>query len=106
MHDNSYFDDNDRGIMWLETIKLTNNIYETSIPVNNTPITAISYIKSKYILFYIHTLIWLFYPNYTNIDLFMCIFDILYRSVVFNNLFLLFIFTSHIKKLFLKYKKT
>ena len=45
LHDNSYFDDNDRGIMGLETIKLTNNIYQISIPVNSTPIPVISYIK-------------------------------------------------------------
>ena len=45
LHGNSYFDDNDRGIMGLETIKLTNNIYQISIPVNNTPIPVISYIK-------------------------------------------------------------
>ena len=45
LHDNSYFDNNDRGIMGLETIKLTSNIYQISIPVNNTPIPLISYIK-------------------------------------------------------------
>ena len=47
LHDNSYFDDNDRGIMGLETIKLTNNIYQISIPVNNTPIPVISYLILK-----------------------------------------------------------
>ena len=45
MHDNSYCDDNDRGIMGLETIKLTNNTYQISIPVNSTPIPVIFYIK-------------------------------------------------------------
>ena len=44
-HDNSYFDDNDRGIMSLKTIKLTNNIYQISILVKNTPIPVRSYIK-------------------------------------------------------------
>ena len=44
LHDDSYFDDN-RSIMRLKTIKLTNNIYQISVPVKNTPLPVISYIK-------------------------------------------------------------
>ena len=39
-----WFNDN-RSIMRLKTIKLTNNIYQISVPVKNTPLLVISYIK-------------------------------------------------------------
>ena len=38
--------------------------------------------------------------------MFTIYFYMLYRSVIFNNLFSLFIFTTHVKQLFLKYKKS
>ena len=44
LHDDSYFDDN-KGVIRLKYIKLTNNIYQISVPVKNTPLPVISYVS-------------------------------------------------------------
>ena len=44
--DDTCFDDKN-DIMRLKTIKLTNNMYQISIPVKNTPIPVISYVNIK-----------------------------------------------------------
>ena len=43
LHDDTYFNDN-KGIIQIKCIKLTNNIYQISVPVINTQIPIISYI--------------------------------------------------------------
>ena len=40
---NTYFND-DKGIIQIKCVKLTNNMYQIKIPVTNTPIPIISYI--------------------------------------------------------------
>ena len=44
LHDDSYFDDYD-GVIRINYIKLTNNIYQISVPVKNSPVPVILYIK-------------------------------------------------------------
>ena len=43
LHDDAYFND-DKGIIQIKCVKLTNYMYQISVPVINTPIPRISYI--------------------------------------------------------------
>ena len=44
LYDNKYFDDN-KAFIQIKYIKLTNNIYQISVPVKNSQIAIISYIN-------------------------------------------------------------
>ena len=45
LHDDAYFND-DKGIIQIKCVKLTDNIYHISVPAINTPIPIISYITA------------------------------------------------------------
>ena len=54
LHDDAYFND-DKGIIQIKCVKLTDNIYQTSVPVINTPIPIISYVNVNYTVYFTKT---------------------------------------------------
>ena len=54
LHDDAYFND-DKGIIQIKCVKLTDNIYQISVPVINTPIPIISYVKVNYTVYFLKT---------------------------------------------------